>query len=180
MPYFAMQIWTGGEDKFLSLARRGTLPQSIRLIWPRRNLRIRRRGVWRDSLAPIFPSYIFIQAEIIEPNLYRKLRRTPGFVRFLLSNNNIVPLDAQDQELLSHFLGFGEVVDKSMVFFDEKRKIRVISGPLKGLEGMIVKVDRRKGRAKVKLEMYQNSFDVDFGFEVLEAVATSPTAKPRM
>jgi hypothetical protein len=39
---------------------------------------------------------------------------------------------------------------------------------------MIVRVDRRKGRAKVRLEMYDNSFEVDFGFEALEAAELPP------
>jgi transcriptional antiterminator NusG len=34
-----------------------------------------------------------------------------------------------------------------------------------GLEGYIVKVDRRKKRARVKLSLYQNSFAIDFAFE---------------
>ncbi len=168
MPFFAAQIWTGDEEKFLSLARSGSLPASVQLIWPRRSLRIRRKGVWRDSLAPIFPSYIFIKTEVVDAGLYRKLKRTPGFVRFLQSNENIVPLGRKDQDLLVHFLEFGEVVDKSLAVFDRNKRIRIVSGPLKGLEGYIIKVDRRKGRAKVKLELYKNSFDVDFGFEVLE------------
>ena len=40
---------------------------------------------------------------------------------------------------------------------------------------MIVRVDRRKGRARVRLEMYEDSFEVDFGFEALEA-APAPLA----
>jgi transcriptional antiterminator NusG len=177
MPYFAMQIWTGAEGKYLALARIGWTPP-VKLIWPRRNLRIKRRGVWQDSLAPIFPSYIFIEAESIEPDSYRKLRYTPGFIRFLLANNNIVPMEKKDQDLLNHFLGYGEIVDKSFVVFDADKRIRVVSGPLKGLEGRIVKVDRRKGRAKVKLEMYRDSFNVDFGFEVLEVMPSTPSPEP--
>ncbi len=79
------------------------------------------------------------------------------------------PWSRRDQDLLSHFLSFGEIVKKSVAYFDENKSIRVVSGPLKGLEGMIVRVDRRKGRAKVRLEMYENSFEVDFGFDSLEA-----------
>ncbi len=168
MPFFSAQIWTGDEEKFLSLARRAGLPANLQLIWPRRSLRIRRRGIWRDSLAPIFPSYVFIKADAIDADVYGKLRKTPGFVRFLQSNENIVPMEKKDQELLVHFLDFGEIVHKSLAVFDRDKRIRIVSGPLMGLEGRIVKVDRRKGRAKVKLELYTNSFDVDFGFEVLE------------
>jgi len=40
---------------------------------------------------------------------------------------------------------------------------------LKDLEGRIVRVDRRKGRARVRLELYADSFEVDFGFEALDS-----------
>jgi transcriptional antiterminator NusG len=174
MAFFAVQIWTGSEGKFLSLARKKELAPSVRMFWPRRNLRIRRRGVWRDSLAPIFPSYVFIQSEALDPELYYALKRTSGFIRFLPSNESAKPMDKKDQDLLTHFLSFGEIVDRSLVSFDENKRIRVLSGPLKGLEGRITKVDRRKGRAKVRLELYADSFDVDFGFEVMEALPNPP------
>jgi len=167
MPFFAVQIWTGSETRFLAAARKAAGGDAS-LIWPRRSLRIRRGGIWRDSLAPVFPGYLFVQAPRVDTDLYASLRRSPGFLRFLRSNDNIVALGQKDQQMLSHFLAFGEVVDKSMVTFDENRRIRVVSGPLKGLEGRIIRVDRRKGRARVKLELYEDSFEIDFGFEALE------------
>jgi transcriptional antiterminator NusG len=167
MPFFAVQIWTGSETRFLAAARKAAGGDAS-LIWPRRSLRIRRGGIWRDSLAPVFPGYLFVQAPRVDTDLYASLRRSPGFLRFLPSNDNIVALGQKDQQMLSHFLAFGEVVDKSMVTFDENRRIRVVSGPLKGLEGRIIRVDRRKGRARVKLELYEDSFEIDFGFEALE------------
>ena len=169
MSYFAVQVWTGMEARFLSIYRKRGRDRGAAIIWPRRSLRIRHSGIWRDTLAPIFPGYMFIKAERVDPELYWEVKRTPGFVHFLLSNDHIVPLDDRDQGTLAHFLTFGEIVDKSQVFFDENKKIRVVSGPLKGLEGSIVRVDRRKGRAKVRLELYENSFEVDFGFDALES-----------
>ena len=169
MPYYALQIWTGSEARFLALAGQQLREANARLLWPRRSLRIRRLGTWHESLAPIFPSYVFLQADAVDPALYSGLRRAPGFVRFLPSNEKIAPLERRDQDLLSHFLSFGEIVKKSVAYFDENKSIRIVSGPLKGLEGKIVHVDRRKGRAKVRLAMYDNSFEVDFGFDSLEA-----------
>ena len=178
MPYYALQVWTGHEEQYLAGARRRLGETGIRLLWPRRSLRIRRAGKWQESLAPIFAGYIFLDAHDVDPVLYTTLRRQPGFVRFLLSNDNIVPLDRKDQDLLSHFLSFGEVVHKSTVYFDQDRRIRVTAGPLKDLEGRIVRVDRRKGRARVRLEMYENSFEVDFGFEALEGTPPGDGAPP--
>ena len=168
MPYFVIHVKTGGEEEFLNRSEAILDKKEIRFIWLRRSLRIRRRGEWIETLAPIFPGYVFIEAKKITPELYLQIRPIPGFYRFLQSNENIEPLSERDKELLLHFLSFGQVVEKSVVYFDEGKRIRVMSGPLKELEGKIVKVDRRKGRAKVKLDMFQNSFLIDFGFEVLE------------
>jgi len=177
MPFFAIQVMTRYEDRFLSIAQSRFANGNARLLWPRRSLRIRRGGEWKDSLAPVFPGYLFLQAEDVNPTLFSTLKQAPGFVRFLLSNDNITPLGKKDQELLSHFLSFGEIVDRSLAYFDENRRIRILAGPLKGLEGKIIKVDRRKGRAKVKLEMYEDSFAIDFGFDSLEA-APVPQSTP--
>ena len=168
MPYYVLQVKTRGEDEYLTRAGDVFADTEGRLIWPRRNLRIRRKGKFNNELAPIFPGYLFLEAPEVTNELFMKLRRIPGFFRFLQSNRHIVPLSSGDRELLMHFLSFGEIVDKSAVYFDENNRIKVMSGPLLGLEGFIVKVDRRKGRAKVKLDMFKNAFLVDFGFDTIE------------
>jgi len=106
--------------------------------------------------------------------MYWKLKRIPGFIRFLKDNQHIEPLNPRDRELLVHFLSYGEIVQRSKVYFDQDKRIRVISGPLKVVEGRIVKVDRRKGRARVRLELYENSFLIDFGFDALEQAPDNP------
>lgn len=168
MAFFAFQAWTGDEGKVLFLANRRLRDQPVKLHWPRRSLAIRKAGIVKDSLAPLFPSYLFVQGEQIDPEVYWILRRIPGFIRFLPSNEKPRPMDGRDQELLCHFLSFGEIVEKSRVFFDENNRIRVLSGPMSGLEGRVVKVDRRKRRAKLTLDMYGDSFTVDLGFDVIE------------
>ncbi|KPJ80731.1 MAG: hypothetical protein AMS17_20185, partial [Spirochaetes bacterium DG_61] len=111
MSYFVIQVKTRGEDKYLRRAEEVLSGFDAKLVWPRRNLRIRRRGEWKDVVAPIFPSYLFLETEEVTPSLYEGFRRIPGFYRFLMSNDNIVPLSKEDKELLNHFLSFGEIVD---------------------------------------------------------------------
>ena len=164
---------TGEEPRFIRRAEqqlllRGYTGDAYRLWWPRRKLTIRRRGRKKPSLAPLFPGYLFMQAREIEADVYRDLKRTEGFVRFLPDNRNIEPLGAEGLELIRHFLSFGEVVEQSRVTFDVNNRIVVREGPLSGMEGRIVKVDRRKGRAKVRLDLYSDSFLVDLGFEIME------------
>jgi transcription termination/antitermination protein NusG len=165
--YYIIQVQTRQEEKFLHAAK--SLEQKYRgtFLLPRRSLRIRRKGQWREAPAVIFPGYVFLQMEEDPNALYWDVKELPGFIRFLKNNRNIIPLEGKDRDILVHFLSFGEVVNRSEVYFKQDKKMAVKSGPLMGLEGLIVKVDRRKKRVKLRLEMYRESYLVDFGYEDL-------------
>ncbi len=45
----------------------------------------------------------------------------------------------------------------------------MIQGPLQGIEGFIIKVNRRKHRAKVRLTIAESVMILDLAFEVMEA-----------
>ena len=168
MAFFVIQVRTGKEQQYIRQAEKVLQPPDQRLFWPRRSLRIRRQGKWKNSVAAIFPGYLFLQIDSISPPLYGALKRISGFLRFLKDNQHIEALNTRDQEILLHFISYGEIVQRSRVYFDQDNRIRVISGPLKGMEGRVVKVDRRKGRARIRLEMYEDAFLIDFGFDSLE------------
>ncbi|MFP4382686.1 MAG: antiterminator LoaP [Spirochaetia bacterium] len=169
MNFFVIQVRTGGENHYLRLTRKYIEERDIELLWPRRALTIRKKGKKIKSLAPIFPGYIFLKSETFPQDLFRPLKSARGFTRFLENNERIKPLAGPDRGLLLHFLSFGEITAKSKVTFDENNRIVVAEGPLKGLEGSIIKVDKRKGRAKVRLDLYKDSFLVDLGFDIMEA-----------
>jgi transcriptional antiterminator NusG len=146
-----------------------TLP----LYFPKRRIDIRRKGVVSQSTTAVFPGYVFAELED-DDNIYLHqwaFRRTDGFFRFLKSNQNITPLADRDLEVVLHFIrNVGPVAGKSRVYFNENSRIVVVEGPLMGLEGKIIKVDKRKGRAKIKLDLYNDSFSIDLGFEVIGVV----------
>ena len=168
MEYYALQVKTRAEDKFMRLFCGNNPETSVSLHFPRRRLSVRRKGVVANEVAPVFPGYIFIETEgkIPTPEFWA-LRRTDGFYRFLKSNQDVRPLTGKDLRTVLHFLRLGPVAEKSKVFFDENDKISVVEGPLKGLEGSIIKVDKRKGRAKIKLDLYGDSFSIDLAFEMI-------------
>jgi len=144
----------------------------LTMHFPRRNLNIKKSGKVKIATSAVFPGYIFIEAESKEQiqEYQWDFRRTKGFFRFLMSNQDITPLKDRDLELVLHFINnSGSISGKSKVYFNENSRIVVVEGPLLGLEGRIVKVDRRKGRAKIMLDLYNDSFTIDLGFEVISA-----------
>jgi transcriptional antiterminator NusG len=167
--YYVIQVRSRGELKYLNLAEEITQDlKGTKIFWPRRSLRIKRHGSWKNVISPIFPGYVFLETDEVGSELYWALRRLPGFYRFLKSNRDICPMPEADARVLTRLLSMGEIVERSKADFDENNRIRILEGPLRGLEGQIIKVDRRKGRAKVRLDLYDESYTVDFGFQAIE------------
>ena len=114
----------------------------------------------------MFSSYIIVQtAKSVDANTLAALKKIPDFYQFLNSNTEIVPLINKDLAIIKHFLGLGPQIGSSLVRFDENDRIVVIEGPLKGLEGNIIKVDKRKQRAKICVDFHGAAHTVDLCFE---------------
>ncbi|MDR1929289.1 MAG: antiterminator LoaP [Treponema sp.] len=175
MKYYAVQVKTRGEEKYIRLFRALHPGCTVRIYFPKRKLAVRRRGKMIQTTPAVFPGYIFVEIDE-EDSVYRYhwlFRRTDGFFRFLRSNQNIKPLGGRDLETVLHFITkTGPLAGISRVYFGENSRIVVVDGPLSGLEGNIIKVDKRKGRAKVKLDLYEDSFLIDLGFEVIVPAAS--------
>ena len=169
MNCYAVQVRTRSEEKYIRLFKSQHSDVSFNIHFPKRRLNIRRAGKIKPSIYAVFPGYIFIEAaneEIL--NHQWDFRRIEGFYRFLKSNRDITPLTQKDLNLVLPFIKTtGAVADVSKVYFNEKSRIVVIEGPLSGLEGNIIKVDKRKGRAKIKLDLFDDSFTIDLAFEVI-------------
>lgn len=169
MEYYVIQIKTGNEKQFLDISRKYLQLKNLKLIWLRKNTTQRKKGVTKDVLVSLFPGYIFVEADKIAIEEVSVLRSISGFIRFLRDNQHIEPLSPIDREIIRHFFIFGEIVGKSQAYFDENNRIKIISGPLEGLEGSIIKVDRRKKRAKIRLDLYEDSLYVNLDFEVIQS-----------
>lgn len=170
MNYYAVQVQTNQEEKIISKATKELCnrEKQLKFIFPKRLLKIRKQSITKNELKPIFPGYLFIETESIDHTFYQTIRSIHGFIRFLNSNNDIVALSGKDLAILEHFMQFGNIITSSTVYFDENDRIVVSEGPLKGLEGLIIKVDKRKHRAKVKMDFANDSILLDLAFDVLE------------
>ena len=170
MNYYTIQVKTRAEKKFIKLFMALNRNGGIKLYFPEKEMPIRKMGITRKKISPLLPGYIFIEvdSENTIENYYWPLRRTDGFYRFLKSNKDISPLAGSDLEMILYFIkNIGPIAGQSKVCFDENSRIVVLEGPLKGFEGRIFRVDKRKGRARIKLDLYEESHWVDLAIEVL-------------
>lgn len=166
MAFYVIRVAPRQEENFLKRSTR-LLGSEVSLLFPRRKVEHLKGGrrVWAE--VALFPGYVFLNADELGPDLYGRIRAVPGFTRFLKQGTDISEVRGRDLELLSHFLKFGEVTPTSRVVFDDDQRIRVLSGPMEGLEGQIIHVDRRKRRAKIRLTFDHGTFTVTLGFELM-------------
>ena len=170
MNFFAIQVLTGHEDMFIQFFSKTRPETSVHHI--KKQMKSRKLGKPVTLVNSLFPGYLFFQydGDRPSPELVRAIRRTKYFLRILPSTDKIKPLSERDAEILRKLLAFGGEIGPSLVTFDENNLIKVIRGPMMGLEGRIIKVDRRKKRAKVQLDMNDSPITFDLSFELLETV----------
>ncbi len=168
MNFYIIQVATGREQAFIDNLNKLSpgLAQAHNFIYLTRELFIRRKGKEVRELQPVFPSYIIVQTvNAIDSTTLVELKKNPDFYHFLKSNTDITSLAGTDLAIIRHFMGLGPRIGPSLVKFDENDRIVVIEGPLKGFEGSIVKVDRRKQRAKIRVDFCGSSHTMDLSFE---------------
>jgi len=168
MQYYIIQVATGREAFFVECLKKRApqLEEKHRFIYLTRELTIRRQGKLLTQLQPLFPSYIIVEtAGEIDSLTLAALKKLPDFYHFLNSNTDIVPLANHDLKIIQHFMGLGPKIGSSLVRFDENDRIVVIEGPLKGFEGSIIKVDKRKQRAKIRVDFGGTAHTMDLSFE---------------
>lgn len=168
MQYYIIQVATGREQFFVENVKKlaPKLAQKHNFIYLTRELTIRRQSKFMRELQPMFPSYIIVQTTCeVDSFTLAALKKVPDFYHFLNSNTDIAALCGHDLQIIQHFLGLGPKIGSSLVRFDENDRIVVIEGPLKGLEGSIIKVDKRKQRAKIRVDFGGTAHTMDLSFE---------------
>ncbi len=165
--YYVLLVETGKEILIKKELDEILINETVLL--PQRELFIKKFGKVKLKTVPLFSGYIFLKVKEITPELLDIVRNIKGIYRILNSNSDMVSLSDKDIKQLGSFLKKGYNATVSTVMFNQDDKIIVTEGPLKEFEGRIVKVDKRKKRAKVQLTLYNNKHLIDFSFLDLES-----------
>lgn len=123
------------------------------------------RGNWTTLEKVLFPGYVFIITEKLE-RLYEQLHEVIGLTKLIGTGREIVPLCAEEIAFIQEIGGENQVVEMSEGVI-EKSNVRITSGPLMGMEGMIKKIDRHKRKAWLEVPMFGRVQTVQVGVEIV-------------
>ena len=98
------------------------------------------------------------------------LKRVEAMTKLLGAGDDIIALTQNEIDFLLRFAGDEELVKMSqgMIIGD---KVVILSGPLKGMESTIQRIDRHKRKAWLNLEMFGRQQLVEVGVEIVKKVA---------
>ncbi|ACV64893.1 NusG antitermination factor [Desulfofarcimen acetoxidans DSM 771] len=162
MHWYVIHCLTGHEEDVRSRVKEKDI---ARAVVPRRLMVERRQGGWQYVERVVFPGYVFVQAHMT-PAAYYAMRNLPGVIR-VLGTSRPVPLMGNEVTLFLKLCRDGDPLGLSEVFV-KGGSVKVISGPLMGLEGHIVKLDARRFRAKVNISLMGEPRIVELAVSVIK------------
>ena len=80
------------------------------------------------------------------------MKSIPGMIKLIRSGYDPVSITEDEIRVLSRLMSNGEEIGISQAL-DEGGRIRITDGPLLAMEGYIKEINRRKGRAKVIINL---------------------------
>lgn len=147
--WYALFVLTGQEEKVKERIQYRFKNSELRFIVPKRRLLERKSGKWEQKVRTILPGYILVNGTLGEKEYYL-LEGVPGLLRVLKDNGEPFEIPEEDIAVIKKLICNGDIIEPFSVF-EESGKAIVVDGPLIGLEGLIYSVDKRKGRAKIRI-----------------------------
>ena len=167
MSIYVLQVITGKELEARRMLEMRISGEESHIIFPRREMIQRKKGRRYKKVQPLFPGYLFLDTPELTDALIHNANRCPNILHFLPDNRRIQPVSEDDEKLLRPFLQGDGLTPLVHIRFNENDRVIILEGPLRGQEGLIVKVDRRRRRLKVKLSLYETGHLIDFGYRDL-------------
>ena len=164
--WYVVQVRTGDELKITERLRREVKADGEEIFVPLYERRKCIKGINKKGTSPLFPGYVFFQTNDVE-DLVRRLIKINAFTRILMTGEDYTPISSDEERFLRILMGDDFVVEQSVGVI-EGDQVFVKYGPLCGLEGNIVKINRHKRIAILRADFMGGSREVKVGLEIVD------------
>lgn len=136
---------------------------------PKRLIKERKAGVWRYVSRNLFPGYVFFGG-MIGSTEYNTLKEIPDLYMVLKDKSTLYEIKEHEIERLLKFTNGGDTIGLSTGYV-QGEKIIITDGPLVGFEALIESVDKRKSRARVRMDFMGHPRIVDLDLSLVSREA---------
>lgn len=167
MKTYVFQVKTGLETKVALQLQRHVEGDKTACYVPRFVTTQKKNGEWIQVRKVLFPGYVFVETNDIEAFAAR-LHDALVSIRLLCQEDG-TPLQVQDEEI-DWISMLADNVTKTVDMSEgviEGDEICITSGPLKGQEARIRKIDRHKRVAFVEMQLLGRTKTIRLGLEIV-------------
>lgn len=167
--WYVIQTGSAQEEKIkLECERLITGDALLRCVLPLYEEKIKYKGEWHLKKKKLFPGYLFMISDDLE-KLNEELKKINGLTKILKAGETVVPLKEDEILLIKKLIGEKDVMEMSegLIVNDE---VIILSGPLKGMESSIKKIDRHKRKVWISIEMFNREQLVEVGAEIVRKI----------
>ena len=172
--WYVIQVLSGQEDKaceLINLYAGSARSHDGRMVLkecfvPRYQVERKFHGQYRTLTRNLFPGYVIAVTNRVD-ELNERLGRIPTFTRMLGSEKSFIPLDRSERSFINAFTTEKHrtiSLSKAVYIGDE---VVVTEGPMVGREGWITEVNRRKGTARIEVDMFGRTINVEIGLAIV-------------
>lgn len=130
------------------------------------------RGRFEQVERALLPGYIIaITNAPLELNRY--MHELPEFARVLVMGDRFAPLREDEAQVIAAFTDRGDRVVPMSTGIKDGDRVVVVEGPLVGHEGMIDRIDRRRGMAYLRFQICGRTVETRVGLAVVNAADTA-------
>jgi transcription antitermination factor NusG len=135
------------------------------------------RKRWSDRIkeveSPLFPGYLFCR---FDP-LYRlPILKIPGVIQIVGFNRQPVPVNEDEMRAIQVVVDSG-LPSQPYPYFEVGDKVQIESGPLRGLEGLLVEFQGNR-RLVISVTLLQRSVAVNIDSECVTSLRSSLAPRP--
>lgn len=170
--YYVIQVKTGKEQTAIDdIFKNKPNEESFDVFAPYRKTIRKFHGVEKEVIERCFPGYVFVETDDVK-QLFKQLYFTPGFTRLLgreADTENFVPLDKDESRMVDILYSKenGRITEISNIEVKEGEMIRVLDGPLMGLETKIKKVNLHKRQVTIEYMMCGRLVQSSIGINII-------------
>lgn len=167
LEWYVLHVRTGEEIKIRDYIKKEF--QEFKALAPQREIKERKDGKWKIKIRTLFQSYVFVKSTM-DAEAYYKLSNISGVINILKgAGSSPTPVPEDEMHMVLRLTQESDLVGISDLVFDGD-KVKVTRGVLEGYEGQIIKVDKRRFRAKVKFTLMGQDKFIELGINVIEKI----------
>jgi transcription antitermination factor NusG len=171
-PWFALWV----RSHFEQLVCDQLTARGFHMFLPTMRIWSRRGGRRHVVSIPMFPGYLFVRHEM-DKNSHVQILGARGVVKVLGEGwDRLARIDQAEVDAIQQLHG-ADVPVFPHVYLREGQHVRIVEGPLAGLQGVLVQSKPSKGLLVVSVELLQRSVAVEVDCTLVEPVGAAPQAR---